>query len=48
MVEWLACVVAKEHLNPSAGHGAIARWLPDTVKRTAIEPSGALRAAWRW
>jgi len=31
-------------LEPSAGHGAIARWLPEDANRTAIEPSTALRA----
>ncbi len=30
-------------LEPSAGHGAIARWAPDTVEKTAIEPSMTLR-----
>lgn len=30
-------------LEPSAGHGAIARWAPDTVEETAIEPSMTLR-----
>ena len=28
-------------LEPSAGHGAIARWIPEHAKRTAIEPSTA-------
>ncbi len=31
-------------LEPSAGHGAIARWFPEQSKRTAIEPSEALRS----
>jgi len=31
-------------LEPSAGHGAIARWFPEDANRTAIEPSTALRA----
>ena len=44
MAEWLALRGGEEALEPSAGHGAIARWLPDTVKRTVIEPSTALRA----
>ena len=30
-------------LEPSAGHGAIARWAPETAVKTAIEPSMALR-----
>ena len=30
--------------EPSAGHGAIARWIPEHAKRTAIEPSTALRS----
>jgi hypothetical protein len=29
-------------LEPSAGHGAIARWFGDTVKKTAVEPSPEL------
>ena len=29
-------------LEPSAGHGAIARWIPENVTRTAMEPSGEL------
>jgi len=29
-------------LEPSAGHGAIARWFREDAKRTAIEPSGEL------
>ena len=29
-------------LEPSAGHGAIARWFGDTVKKTAVEPSAEL------
>lgn len=44
MVEW-ADVRAKDRvLEPSAGHGAIARWIPDNVSRMAIEPSMELRA----
>ena len=31
-------------LEPSAGHGAIARWAPDSSDKTAIEPSTALRS----
>jgi hypothetical protein len=29
-------------LEPSAGHGAIARWFRDDAKKTAVEPSGEL------
>ena len=43
MVE-LADIRPGEHvLEPSAGHGAIARWIPETSTRTAIEPSMTLR-----
>jgi DNA repair protein RadC len=31
-------------LEPSAGHGAIARWFPEDANRTAIEPSMTLRS----
>lgn len=42
MVEW-ADIKAGDHvLEPSAGHGAIARWFPEHVDRTVIEPSSEL------
>ena len=44
MVEWLDLLPGDSALEPSAGHGAIARWFPDLVKKTAIEPSNILRA----
>ena len=44
MVQWLDSRPGEDTLEPSAGHGAIARWLPDTTKRTVIEPSMALRS----
>jgi hypothetical protein len=44
MVQWLDARGEEDTLEPSAGHGAIARWLPETTKRTAIEPSTALRS----
>jgi len=44
MVGWLGLRGGEDALEPSAGHGAIARWLPDTASRTVIEPSPALRS----
>jgi hypothetical protein len=42
MVEW-ADIDANEHiLEPSAGHGAIARYFPDNTAITTVEPSGEL------
>jgi hypothetical protein len=39
MVEWADIRPTDAVLEPSAGHGAIARWFPELNKRTAIEPS---------
>jgi hypothetical protein len=39
MVEWAGVLPGDRVLEPSAGHGAIARWFPDKNDRTAIEPS---------
>ena len=39
MVEWLHSEPGDKVLEPSAGHGAIARWLPDYTDRTVVEPS---------
>ena len=44
MAQWLDARPGEATLEPSAGHGAIARWLPDVTQRTAIEPSLALRS----
>lgn len=44
MAEWLGSRGGERTLEPSAGHGAIARWLPETTKRTVIEPSNTLRS----
>ena len=44
MAEWLDLRGGESSLEPSAGHGAIARWLPENTNRTAIEPSNPLRA----
>ena len=44
MAEWLDAHGGEATMEPSAGHGAIARWLPENTKRTAIEPSLALRS----
>ena len=42
MVQWLNLVEGEEALEPSAGHGAIARYFPGNVRSLAIEPSQAL------
>lgn len=42
MVEWLEPKTGRDYLEPSAGHGAIARWFPDDVNVKAIEPSAKL------
>jgi hypothetical protein len=39
MVEWANIRPNDSLLEPSAGHGAIARWFPDRHSRTVIEPS---------
>ena len=44
MAEWLGLRGGESSLEPSAGHGAIARWLPEITNRTVIEPSNVLRA----
>lgn len=44
MVEWLDMRGGEDAMEPSGGHGAIARWLPETTTRTVIEPSMALRS----
>jgi hypothetical protein len=44
MVQWLDARGGESVMEPSAGHGAIARWLPDNTSRTAVEPSFALRS----
>ena len=43
MVEWADIRPGEKVLEPSAGHGAIARWIPDSAEKTAIEPSMTLR-----
>lgn len=39
MVQWGRGNPGDSYLEPSAGHGAIARWFPDQSKRHVIEPS---------
>lgn len=39
MVEWLDIREGDSDLEPSAGHGAIAMWFPETSNVTAVEPS---------
>lgn len=42
MVQWLNLAEGEDVLEPSAGHGAIARYFPGSVRSLAIEPSQAL------
>lgn len=42
MTEWANVRGGESVLEPSAGHGAIARWIPENATRTAIEPSNEL------
>lgn len=44
MVEWAGVVDGESTLEPSAGHGAIARWFPETARRTMVELSPELRS----
>lgn len=44
MVEWANVHPGDSVLEPSAGHGAIARWFPQGAQRSAIEPSLELRS----
>lgn len=43
MVEFAGIRGGNKVLEPSAGHGAIARWFPENAERTAVEPSMKLR-----
>ncbi len=42
MVEFADVQIGERILEPSAGHGAIARWFPEGANRTVIEPSSSL------
>ncbi len=42
MVEWANVQGGEKVLEPSAGHGAIARWFPENVEKTVVEPSSEL------
>ena len=42
MVEWANVKPGEKILEPSAGHGAIARYFPETTSRTLVEPSEEL------
>jgi hypothetical protein len=44
MVEWADQRLAEHTLEPSAGHGAIARWFRPDNRKTVIEPSQELAA----
>lgn len=39
MVQWLQSKPGQSLLEPSAGDGAIARWMPDNTYNTVVEPS---------
>lgn len=47
MVEWADIKSGESVLEPSAGHGAIARFFPNDTKNTAIEPSRELASTVR-
>ena len=42
MVEWANVKPGEKILEPSAGHGAIARYFPESTARTLVEPSNEL------
>jgi tRNA1(Val) A37 N6-methylase TrmN6 len=42
MVEWANVKSGEKILEPSAGHGAIARYFPEDTHRTLVEPSSSL------
>jgi len=42
MVEWAGARPGESMLEPSAGHGAIGRFFPDTTSNTFVEPSPSL------
>lgn len=44
MVEWLDAQSGDALLEPSGGHGAIARWMPEKTQKTVVEPSANLRS----
>ncbi|MFN3612943.1 MAG: LPD38 domain-containing protein [Rubrimonas sp.] len=44
MVEWAGVRPMDRVLEPSAGHGAIARWFPANAVSTVVEPSASLMA----
>lgn len=39
MVQWLQSKPGQSLLEPSAGDGAVARWMPDNTYNTVVEPS---------
>lgn len=44
LVEWLDLRAGETGMEPSAGHGAIARWFPEHIPTVAVEPSDELRS----
>ncbi len=42
MVEWAGVKPGEKMLEPSGGHGAIARYFPENTARTIVEPSSSL------
>ncbi|WP_051327544.1 DEAD/DEAH box helicase family protein [Desulfatibacillum aliphaticivorans] len=47
MVEWADIRPGDRVLEPSAGHGAIARWFPESANVTVVEPSRELSSRLR-
>ncbi|MCF2911925.1 LPD38 domain-containing protein [Halomonas sp. Cn5-12] len=47
MVEWAGIRAGDDVLEPSAGHGAIARWIPETAQTHLVEPSYELASRLR-
>jgi hypothetical protein len=47
MVEWLGAKPGESLLEPSGGHGAIARWFPDNTRNKVIEQSDELASKLR-
>lgn len=44
LVEWLDLRAGETGMEPSAGHGAIARWFPEHIPTVAVELSDELRS----
>lgn len=44
LVQWLGLRDGETGMEPSAGHGAIARWFPEHIPTLTVEPSPELRS----